>query len=230
MTQTSSTISVLVVEDHQPMREEFARMVQVDAGLSLRGAVASLAEARALYATGPVDVAIVDLGLPDGDGVRLIEEIAAASHESSTETSVLVATVFGDEGHVIRALAAGAHGYLLKDTPMDEFSRAVRMVHEGGSPLSPQIARHLLKRLAPVRPVPARDQSALQSAQVDALTARETEVLTHVSRGFSVAETARLMNVSAHTVTAHAKSIYSKLAVHSRIEAVNSARAKGLIP
>jgi DNA-binding NarL/FixJ family response regulator len=215
----TTTISVLVVEDHQPMREEFARMVEADAGLTLRGAADSAAAARALFRSGPPpEVVLVDLGLPDGNGIDLIREFLTAS----PSTSVLVATVFGDESHVIRALQAGAHGYLLKDTPMEEFSRAVRLVHEGGSPLSPQIARHLLKRFTPVQP-------AKQESSIDQLTAREIEVLTHVSRGFSVPETARLMKVSAHTITAHAKSIYSKLAVHSRIEAVNRAREKGLI-
>ncbi|MBE7375820.1 response regulator [Pseudomonas lopnurensis] len=216
---TLSPIRVLIVEDDEPMRAEFERMAREHPGLLLQGSAANLAQARALLQRQVPDVAIIDLGLPDGDGIELICEL----QRSVPLPSVLVATVFGDEAHVIRAIEAGARGYLLKDTAIEEFARAIRMVHQGGSPLSPQIARHLLKRF--VTPtVRASDRSEL-----DSLTAREIEILTSISQGFTVAETANSMSISAHTVTTHIKNIYSKLAVHNRVEAVNQARRKGLI-
>jgi len=213
-----TTLTVTLVEDDPPIREEFARMIEADPGLRLVEAVGSCAEARRSFAFAQPDVALVDLGLPDGDGTELIAELARGSRH----TSILVVTVFGDEAHVVRALQAGAHGYLLKDTPTAEFSRAIRAVAEGASPLSPQVARYLLRRFA--RPAPDAAHEL-----VDALTPREQDVLKAISQGYSVPEAARRLQVAPSTVAAHIKSIYSKLAVHSRVEAVNQARARGLI-
>jgi DNA-binding NarL/FixJ family response regulator len=167
---------------------------------------------------------IVDLGLPDGDGTTLIEELAAIA----PECDALVVTVFGDEGHVVRALEAGAKGYLLKDATPEEFVRAIRLVHEGGAPLSPMIARHLLKRFAPQRPARV-SPPANGSALVESLTARETEILKFIAQGKSVAETAVAFSLSSHTVTTHVKRIYGKLAVNNRVQAVNRARETGQI-
>ncbi len=141
----ANPVSVMVVEDDPAMRDGLAAMVRATPGLALASAAGNLEAARRTLAShGAPDVLIVDLGLPDGDGTALIAEVCT----NAPRTSVLVATVFGDEAHVIRAIEAGAQGYLLKDTSLDEFARAVALVHQGGSPLSPQIARHLLKRFA----------------------------------------------------------------------------------
>jgi DNA-binding NarL/FixJ family response regulator len=218
-------ISVLVVEDDEPLRREFVAMIQAAADLSLLDAASSLSAARAALALrGAPDVLITDLGLPDGDGTSLISELAAAAPESDT----LVITVFGDEGHVVRALEAGAKGYLLKDVTLDEFVRAIRLVREGGAPLSPMIARHLLKRFAPQTQARA-SPAARREALVESLTAREAEILQFISEGKSVAETATAFNLSSHTVTTHVKHIYGKLAVNNRVQAVNRARATGQI-
>jgi len=215
---STSSISILIVEDDAPLRQEFERMVQAHDGLHLLGAAGTLAQARALLQSCRPDVMIVDLGLPDGDGVELIATVA----RERPETASLVATVFGDEAHVIRAIEAGARGYLLKDTSLEEFAHALRVVHDGGSPLSPRIACHLLKRLAPAA------QPAWQAGP-NALTGREIDILTRISQGYTVAEAASLMHISAHTASTHVKNIYSKLAVRNRVEAVNLARRQGLI-
>lgn len=212
-------IRVFLVEDDANMRVEFERMVLGQTELLLAGSACNLAEARELLKTCEADIVIVDLGLPDGDGTELIAEM----RDASPATAALVTTVFGDEAHVIRAVEAGARGYLLKDTTPEEFVRALRMVYEGGAPLSPQIARHLLKRFAPT---PARSTA---EPEVERLTSREIDILTRVSQGFSVAETAQATGISHHTVTAHIKNIYSKLSVRNRVEAVNRARQQGLI-
>lgn len=213
-----TTLAVTLVEDDPPIRDEFARMIAADPGLRLVEAVGSCAEARRSFAFAQPDVALIDLGLPDGDGTELIAELA----RRSSHTSILVVTVFGDEAHVVRALQAGAHGYLLKDTPTAEFGRAIRAVADGASPLSPQVARYLLRRFA---------QPTAQDAQElnEPLTPREQDVLKAISQGFSVPEAAKRLNVAPSTVAAHIKSIYGKLAVHSRVQAVNLARARGLI-
>jgi DNA-binding NarL/FixJ family response regulator len=213
-----SILTVTLVEDDTPIREEFARMVGEDVGLKLLDAVGSCAEARRSFSFAQPDVALIDLGLPDGDGTELIADLARRSRH----TSILVVTIFGDEAHVVRALQAGAHGYLLKDTPTAEFGRAIRAVSEGAAPLSPQVARYLLRSFA----APRMDA---QHWLVEPLTPREKDVLMAVSQGLSVPETARRLDVAPSTVAAHIKSIYGKLAVHSRVEAVNQARARGLI-
>ena len=213
-----SILTVTLVEDDTPIREEFARMVGEDVGLKLLDAVGSCAEARRSFSFAQPDVALIDLGLPDGDGTELIADLARRSRH----TSILVVTIFGDEAHVVRALRAGAHGYLLKDTPTAEFGRAIRAVSEGAAPLSPQVARYLLRSFA----APRMDA---QRWLVEPLTPREKDVLMAVSQGLSVPETARRLDVAPSTVAAHIKSIYGKLAVHSRVEAVNQARARGLI-
>lgn len=224
MAQSDHPISVLVVEDDAALRGEFVAMIDATPGIELRAAVGDLAAARAaLAAHGAPDVLIVDLGLPDGDGTALISELAAAA----PETCALVVTVFGDEGHVISALEAGAKGYLLKDATLDEFVRAVRLVHEGGSPLSPKIARYLLKRFAPTQPEAPKQPPAESEAGAEKLTPRESEILGLIAEGNSVAATATALQLSPHTVATHVKHIYGKLAVSSRVQAVNRARATG---
>jgi len=213
-----SILTITLVDDDAPIREEFARMVRADPGLHLMDAAGSCAEARRSFARAKPDVALIDLGLPDGDGTELIAELA----QHSRHTSILVVTVFGDEAHVVRALQAGAHGYLLKDTPTAEFGRAIRAVSEGASPLSPQVARYLLRRFA-------RPEGEAAPGLAEPLTPRERDVLQAISQGYSVPEAARRLEVAPSTVAAHIKSIYGKLAVHSRVEAVNQARARGLI-
>ncbi|NDL61872.1 response regulator [Acerihabitans arboris] len=214
----TSSITVLLVEDDEPMRMEFESMVLSHPRLTLAGSVSTLSDAWTLLRHTVPDVAIIDLGLHDGDGIELIKSL----QQQASRTAVLVATIFGDEAHVIRAIEAGARGYLLKDTSLDEFARAVELVHAGGAPLSPQIARHLLKRFEPV-------EKSSATARPDALTAREVDILRHISQGFTVAESARMLNISTHTVATHIKNIYSKLAVHNRVEAIIQARNQGLI-
>ena len=214
---------MLVVEDDDALRREFMEMMDAVPGLQLLSAVGSLSAARGALAThGVPDVLVIDLGLPDGDGTALIAELSV----SAPETSALVITVFGDEEHVLRALEAGAKGYLLKDVLLEEFARAVRLVHEGGSPLSPSIARHVLRRF--VQPVQEGRLPARRSEPgVESLTARETEILRLIADGRTVVEAATTLHLSPHTVNTHVKHIYGKLAVNNRIQAVNRARATG---
>ena len=222
---TAPRISILIVEDDETLRRDFAAMVEAAPDLTLLDAAGSLSAARAALAQhGAPDVMIVDLGLPDGDGTVLISELAAAAPTSDA----LVITIFGDEGHVVRALEAGAKGYLLKDAAPEEFLRAIRLVYEGGAPLSPMIARYVLKRFAPQRP-PAASQATSSQQFVESLTVREAEILQFIAQGKSVAETATAFNLSSHTVTTHVKRIYGKLAVNNRVQAVNRARETGQI-
>jgi DNA-binding NarL/FixJ family response regulator len=212
--------TVMVVEDDPAFLTRFCKIVSSDAELELFAAVADLASARQAMRTAVPDVLLIDLGLPDGSGIDLIGETA----RRRPETDIMVITVFGDEDHVLASIEAGATGYILKDSLPVEFVHLIKQLRAGGSPISPVIARQLLKRLKP-----QGIDAAIPPAEETPLSARETEVLGFVAKGFSFAEIARLLGVSPHTVISHVKKIYQKLAVHSRGEAVFEAGKMGLI-
>lgn len=218
---------VLIVEDDAQTRAFFARCVDADPRLALAGCVGTRGEALARLAEGsaPLDAMLVDLGLPDGSGLDLIAH--AAEHRPTCES--IVVSVFGDESTVLAAIEAGAVGYLHKDAGMPDVAEAVLAVKAGGSPISPGIARRVLARCraAPAAPRIATDPDA--RAHAPRLSQRETEVLELIARGYSYAETARRQGVSLHTVQAHIKSLYAKLAVHSKSEAVYEASRLGLL-
>ncbi len=213
--------SVIVVEDDPVFLTRFCGIVAGAPELSLIAAVGDMASARAVIARQAPDVLLTDLGLPDGNGIELIRETARA-HPA---TDIMVISVFGDEEHVLASIEAGATGYILKDSRPEELVGLIAQLRAGGSPISPLIARRLLKRFKRedrrVDPTP--------DPEVPALTNRESEVLALIAKGFNFAEIARLLEVSPHTINAHVKKIYQKLAVHSRGEAVYEAGKMGLL-
>ena len=215
--------TVMVVEDDPVFLTRFCAIVASEPEFVLLAAVGDLASARRMLARQAPDVLLTDLGLPDGSGIELIRETARA-HPA---TDIMVISVFGDEGHVLASIEAGATGYILKDSLPEEFVGLIQQLRAGGSPISPVIARQLLKRFRPTAPAPVASSA---SAPAEAgLSARETEVLALIAKGFNFAEIARLLGVSPHTITAHVKKIYQKLAVHSRGEAVYEASRMGLV-
>lgn len=225
-------IRVAVVEDDQNTRARLVSVISDEPDLELIGAAGSVSAGLMLLASKP-DVLLVDLGLPDGSGLELIR--AAQAESPSTEVAAI--TTFGDETHVLGALEAGASGYLLKDGSTDLILASVRELFAGGSPISPSIARHLLRRLRepghqPVAAlttrtpaVPARGSECVPNL----LTPRETTVLQQIAKGYSYEEISGALGISVHTVTTHIKHIYRKLAVRSRGEAVFEAMQLGLI-
>ncbi|MBC7662583.1 MAG: response regulator transcription factor [Caulobacter sp.] len=213
---------ILVVDDDDAFRESVCSAIARDAGMVLAAQVNSVAAAREAILHGNFDVALIDLGLPDGNGIDLILQIS----RTLPEVDIMVVTVFGDEAHVLASIEAGATGYLLKRSLNDTLGATVRELRAGGSPISPVIARQLLhrfKRATPESPQPA--------AVVDdgGLSEREREVLLFIAKGFTVGEIANMLHLSAHTVATHVKHIYRKLAVHSRTEAVFEAGRMGLL-
>jgi DNA-binding NarL/FixJ family response regulator len=212
---------ILLVEDDEPTRARLAEAIAAHSELEVQAAVASCAEARAALDEGPApDVLLTDLGLPDGSGVDLIRAV----RDRGAATQAMVITVFGDEKHVLAAIEAGAMGYLLKDGSAEYIGRSILELIAGGSPISPPIARSILRRFRTEPAGPARPE-----ADTPRLTEREGEVLTLIVKGFSYAESARLMGVQESTVTSHVRSIYRKLEVHSRGEAVYEALQLGLV-
>jgi DNA-binding NarL/FixJ family response regulator len=214
--------TVALVEDDRATRERLAVSVRAQESLRLVAQYQTGAEALAGLASRAPDVLLVDLGLPDMSGLELIR-FASARYP---QCEILVISIFGDEANVLAALESGARGYLLKGSLQHDIAFDIREIRNGGSPLSPVIARQMLKRLR----IPKRGASA-QTAETDetTLTAREGEILNAISRGFSYAETAQMLGVSVGTVHSFLKRIYRKLAVHSKTEAVFEANRLGLI-
>ena len=212
--------TVMIVEDDPAFLNRFCKIVAATPDMELFAAVADGASARQALANSAPDVLLTDLGLPDANGIDIIRETSMRF----PQTDIMVVTVFGDEEHVLGAIEAGATGYILKDSIPDEFVGLIRQLREGGSPISPIIARHLLKRF---KPDPSRSEP--KQSEDTGLSPRESEVLSYIAKGFSFGEIARLLEVSQHTVTSHVKRIYQKLAVHSRGEAVYEAGKLGLI-
>jgi DNA-binding NarL/FixJ family response regulator len=210
--------TVLIVEDDPPTRKRLEAAVRAVDELHVTASTGSAREGLAALRDAP-DVLLIDLGLPDGDGVELIRE----AQRVTPHTRSMVITVFADEQHVLGAIKAGAQGYLLKDGSAEYIARSIEDLLAGGSPISPPIARHLLQSL---REEPSRRRSA---DEPPLLTGREMEILTLVAKGFSVAEVGELLGIAARTVTTHVQHIYQKLEVSSRSQAIYEAVNLGLI-
>lgn len=216
-------ISVLIVEDEPEFMRRFSDAVLADKTLHLVGTVSTGHAAKALLDAETPDVMLVDLGLPDMNGIDLIR-YAASRHP---QCDVLVVTMFADDQHVLGSIEAGATGYLLKDAVSERIAECIHELHAGGSPISPGIARRVLARFR-VGSTPST-ASAAPGAASSPLTDRETELLRLTAKGLSFDTIGELMGISPHTVVAHVKKIYRKLAVHSRGEAVYEAGQLGLL-
>ena len=216
---------VLIVEDDPAFRARYAAMLAHDASFDVVASVGTGGEGLAMLDLRKPDVLLVDLGLPDVSGIEVIR------HASQTlpKCECMVVTVFGDEEHVLASIEAGAAGYLLKDASEESFLSGIRELMNGGSPISPVIARRLLKRFQAVPPAGVTVAAADDESSGVALSDREREILLLASKGFNYPEMGKLMSISPHTVTSHVKKIYRKLAVHSRGEAVFEANRMGLI-
>ena len=213
--------TIAIIEDNPEFLRHFSAVVDASAGLRLLGVAANGRDGLALIERERADLYLVDLGLPDMDGVELIRH-ALRRHPGC---DVVVVTVFGDDAHVMASIEAGATGYLLKDSGPAAILDCVRVLREGGAPVSPVIARKILQRLgksAPAAPAPAPAERAL-------VTEREIEMLRALAKGLSFNEIGDMYSISPHTVARHVKNIYKKLAVHSRGEAVYEATALGLL-
>lgn len=209
-------LSIAIVEDEPRTRQRLAEVVGRQPQWRLLGSAGSLREARELLQQQSPDVLLLDLGLPDGHGLDLLAELCSAGRP----TGVLVISVLGDERSVLRAIELGASGYLLKDADDAAIRAAIDQLVQGGAPLSPSIAVHLMRRFQAL-PGPSR------SGADNPLTEREIELLRLIAKGLSYDEVGRVLGLKYNTVTSYAKEIYRKLQVHSRSEAVFEARQAG---
>lgn len=204
---------VLIVEDVPAALASLTGMVlaafpgcEVDEARSVRAAIGL---------EGNWDMALVDLGLPDGSGLDVIRRLLAGS----PDLICIVSTVLGDDAHVVAALSAGAQGYILKGQPEAVVRRQLVQLQHGIPALSPTIARRIMEHFQRTGPV---------DSEAEALSARETEVLVLVSKGLRNAEVAQALGLAESTIATHVKSIYRKLGISSRAEAALHASRMGL--
>lgn len=220
-----ATCRVLLVEDDEPLRERFARLLAAWPGGRLVAACATLAEALQALQEQAVDLLITDLRLPDGHGtqaIRLLRRLHPAAE-------AMVISVLADDATVIEAIEAGAAGYLLKDADSIELVEAIEELRAGRSPISSSIARIIVRRLGTAPQAAGAAAAAPAAPLAGVLTPRETEILWGIAKGFTYAELAQRLGISRQTVPVHIKNIYRKLEATNRSEAVFNASQRGLI-
>lgn len=213
----------LIVEDLPPIRDWLTEVVRAAFPDIQVATAARVDQALARVASSTFDLALVDLGLPDGSGT----EVVSALRHHQPKALPVVMTIYDDDDHLFPALQAGAFGYLLKEQPQETLVAQLLRMTQGEPPLSPPIARRVLAHFANS---PLRQKSLMR--QIDdqvKLTDRETEVLQRVAKGYTLPEIAQQFGLSRHTVADYIKQIYRKLNVSSRAEAALEAARRGLV-
>jgi DNA-binding NarL/FixJ family response regulator len=204
-------ITVLLVDDHPVVREGLRGMIAAEDDLTVVGEAASGAEALVAATSLKPDVILMDLRMPDMDGVTATERILALR----PQTRIVVVTTYESDADILRAVEAGAAGYLLKDASRSELADAVRDAAHGRTVLAPTVADRLVHFVRQPTPV--------------ALSTREVEVLSHVAEGQTNAEIGRQLHISEATVKTHLLRAFSKLGVSDRTAAVTTAMSLGLL-
>jgi len=200
-------IDVSIIEDDPHVRKMLASWISRASGFHLVGEWGDAESALAPLEESKPDVVLMDINLPGKSGVDAVKRLKPAL----PNTQFVMLTVYEDEDHIYNALAAGATGYLLKQTPREELLAALQDVHRGGSPMTSNIARKIVQSFRQI-PAPA--------AEGEVLSPREEEVLDMLTQGFLFKEVADRLNISVHTVNTYVRRIYEKLHVQSRAQAV----------
>jgi len=213
---SSAVVGVAIIEDQKETRDGIAFMINHTAGFECRHAYGSMEAALESIAISPPRVILLDIGLPGMNGLEGLKIL----HDQYPGIATVMLTVYNDDERIFRAICAGACGYLLKQTPPSRLMEAVRQIAEGGAVMSPEVALRVIElfRKAPP-PAPA-------SA---GLSPRETRLLKLLAEGHQNKTAAAELAISIHTVSFYLRSIYEKLHVHSRSEAVARALREGLI-
>ena len=212
----SSPIHLLIVDDHPVVRDGLRAMLSTQPDFQVVGEAVNGAEAVRLAAHLKPDVILLDLEMPDLDGVSVLTQIRA----SDPQARVIIVTAYDTDERIVQSVVAGAQGYLLKGAPREEIFHAIRVVHTGGSLLQPIVASKLMQHMS---------QQASQPADGDGLTPRELEVLCLLAQGKSNKQIAAELVITERTTKFHVSSILSKLAASNRTEAVKIAVQRGLV-
>lgn len=212
----SRVLSVIIIEDERTVRDGLATLINGAPDLRCAASFRSMEEALERLGELSPAVILTDLRLPGMSGIEGIRVL----HERLPEVPILALTVYDTDGQVFDALCAGASGYLLKNTPADRLLESLRDVIKGGAPMSPEVARRVVRLFRQFRPPVRADYN---------LTPQENEVLRLLVDGHHKKTAAHQMGISVNTVSFHLKNIYDKLQVHSKTEAVAKALKENLI-
>jgi DNA-binding NarL/FixJ family response regulator len=216
-------IRVLIADDQPLLRTGFRMILEAEPDIEVAAEAADGLEALDEAARTSPDVVLMDIRMPNMDGVGATRRLAGPDVERGPR--VLILTTFDLDEYVFEALRAGASGFLLKDVPPEELVEGIRVVARGDALLAPAVTRRLLDRIATRLPAgEARRRAALEE-----LTERELDVLRHLARGLSNAEIARTLFVSETTVKTHVAHVLMKLGVRDRVQAVVLAYETGLV-
>lgn len=212
----SPLINVTIIEDQREVREGLCALINGTPGFSCHHAHRTMETALAKIAEETTDVVLTDIGLPGISGTEGIRILRGRF----PEMPILALTVYDDDDEVFKALCAGASGYLLKNTPPLRLLECLREVVDGGAPMSPEVARRVIRLFRDYKPPDRADYH---------LTNQETELLKLLVDGHHYKTAATKMNITINTVSFHLKNIYAKLQVHSKTEAVSKALREKLI-
>ena len=212
----SNPIRVVIVEDDNGLRMGLSRIINAAPGFVCPAAFRSAEDALAGLASLPCDVLLMDIQLPG----MLGSDAVRSFRDEWPELKILMLTVFRDEQKVFASICNGADGYLLKTMPPAQLLEAIAAARDGGAPLSPEIARHIVDLFQRTGPPQAPAQP---------LTAQERKLLSLLAEGYGYGTAAEQMDVSINTVRNYIRSVYEKLHVHSKSEAVSTALRQGLI-
>lgn len=210
--------TILLLEDLPEIRAWLKALVTQVFPTAQISESARVHDAIALVQAVQFDLALIDLGLPDGSGRDVVEKL----RELQPDAQSVVVTIHDDDEHLFPALQAGAYGYILKEQPRELITEQLQRISQGEPPLSPSIARRVISHFAQQ----AKPQADLMPHV--SLTERESEVLLRVAKGFTLPEIGVQLNLSRHTIADYVKQIYRKLNVSSRAEAALEAQRLGL--
>ncbi len=213
----ADTIRILVADDHPVVRQGLVAMLNTQPDFDVIGEAGSGTETIERVAAQAPDVLLLDLEMPEPDGVEVIRQL----RERGRDVRVIVFTAFDTDERIVGAVQAGAQGYLLKGAPRDEIFEAIRVVNEGGSLLQPVVASKLLKHMS--------GEAGVHDAGPEPLTDREMEVLELLAQGKTNKEIAAELIITERTAKFHVSSIMGKLGAGNRTEAVAIAAQQGLV-
>lgn len=209
-------IKILIADDHPVVREGLFAMLSKEHEFEVVGEAKDGVEAVDKAKKLSPDIVLMDLRMPELDGVEAMEQIKSAK----PDTKFIILTTYSDDEYIFRGIEAGARAYLLKDAPREELFEAIRVVHRGESLIQPAVASRVLDRLT---------ELSRHAPSGEGLSERELEVLRLMAKGAANKEIAVQLSITQSTVKTHITSIFQKLGVNDRTEAVTQALRKGII-